>query len=203
MRPVYILLARTETLFSRCIHLATGDAYTHASLALEGDLSRMYSFARRWRRIPCFGGFVQERVDGGVYADYPNAPCALYELWIPEAAHARLCKDMDSFYANRFRWRYNYLGAAANFFGKSHRGKQARFCSEFVTQALLDAGALPACSEARPFLDPARVRPSMLASFPGARCVYVGSLHGLAEFLAPRRKPSFSYPLWTYPQPQR
>ena len=79
MPSVYILLARTETFFSRAIHVATGDPYTHASLALNRDLSRMYSFARRWRRMPCIGGFVKERVDGGIYGDNPNAPCAVFE----------------------------------------------------------------------------------------------------------------------------
>ncbi len=186
MRSVYILLARTDTFFSRAIHTATGDPYTHASLALNRDLSHMYSFARRWRRVPCFGGFVKEEVHGGVYADYPNAPCALYEIRVSEEAHARLCDYVEALYAHRYRWGYNYLGAAANFFGKSYRGRQVRFCSEFVAQALLEAGAFPSCSEAGAFMDPARVRPSMLAQFPGARCVYTGSLHGLPETFGSR-----------------
>lgn len=202
MRSVYILLARTGTFFSRAIHAATGDPYTHASLSLDGDLSHMYSFARRWRRMPCFGGFVRERVDGGIYGDHPNAPCALYEIRVPEEAYKRLSAYMDSLYAERFRWHYNYLGAAANFFGKSHRGKRRCFCSEFVAQALLETGATPFCPEARPFLDPAMVRPSMLAHFPGARCVYVGNLHQLSQSLRPRPAGLFAYPCYSSPQPQ-
>ena len=201
MPSVYILLARTETFFSRAIHIATGDPYTHASLSLNRDLSRMYSFARRWRRMPCIGGFVKEWVDGGIYGDNPNAPCAVFELRISEEAYARLCAYMDSLYAHRFRWRYNYLGAAANYFGKSHRGKQACFCSEFVVRALREAGAIPTCPEAEPFLDPARVRPSMLAHFPGARCVYVGNLHDLPNALSPQPVSRFVYPCYASPQP--
>ncbi|MEA5058591.1 MAG: hypothetical protein VB049_00935, partial [Candidatus Pelethousia sp.] len=161
MRSVYILLARTETIFSKAIHAATGDPYTHSSLALDRELTQMYSFARRWKRLPCFGGFIRERVDRGIYGENPHAPCALYELSVSEEAYARLSVCVGDLYAQRFRWRYNYLGAAANFWGKSRRGKRSRFCSEFVAQALLDAGAIPKCPESQPFLDPARVRPSM------------------------------------------
>lgn len=179
MPSVYILLVRTGTVFSRAIHIATGDPYTHASLSLNRDLSRMYSFARRWRRMPCIGGFVKEQVDSGIYADNPNAPCAVFELQVSKEAHERLSAYLDSLYAHRFRWGYNYLGAAANFFGRSYQGKHTCFCSEFVVRALLKAGVIPACSEAEQFLDPARVRPSMLAQFPGARCIYMGNLQDL------------------------
>ena len=193
MRSVYILLARTETFFSRAIHVATGEPYTHASLSLNRDLSSMYSFARRWRKVPCFGGFVKEKVDGGVYGDHPNAPCALYEIRVSESTHNRLCEYVAALYEHRYLWHYNYLGAAANFFGKSHCGNHSRFCSEFVAKALLDSGALPTGSESRPFLDPGRVRPSMLAELPGAHCVYKGNLHELPEAVAPQPQSRFIY----------
>ena len=35
-RTVYILLTRSDTWFSRLIHLATDDCYTHASISLDG-----------------------------------------------------------------------------------------------------------------------------------------------------------------------
>ena len=35
-KSVYILLTRSGTWFSRLIHLATDDSYTHASIGLDG-----------------------------------------------------------------------------------------------------------------------------------------------------------------------
>ena len=35
-RTIYILLTRSGTWFSRLIHLATADSYTHASIGLDG-----------------------------------------------------------------------------------------------------------------------------------------------------------------------
>ena len=45
-KTVYILLTRSGTWFSRLIHLATDDRYTHASIGLDGPTGPFYSFAR-------------------------------------------------------------------------------------------------------------------------------------------------------------
>ena len=37
-RTIYILLTRSGTWFSRLIHLATADSYTHASIGLDGPI---------------------------------------------------------------------------------------------------------------------------------------------------------------------
>ena len=51
-RTIYILLTRSGTWFSRLIHLATQDRYTHASIGLDGPDGPFYSFARKYR-WPC------------------------------------------------------------------------------------------------------------------------------------------------------
>lgn len=201
MPSVYILLTRTGTLFSRAIHAATGDPYTHSSLALDGDLAHMYSFARRYRRLPLVVGFVRETLDRGIYGANPHAPCALYEIPVSSEAYRCICRRIDNLYARRFHWRYNILGVIANYFGKIHRSRNRRFCSEFVAECLLEAGAIPFCTEAAPFLEPAGVRPAMLADLPGARCVYTGKLTGLLENLKPFTINSFTYSCYTYTAP--
>lgn len=45
-KTVYILLTRSGTWFSRLIHLATDDCYTHASIGLDGPAGPFYSFGR-------------------------------------------------------------------------------------------------------------------------------------------------------------
>ena len=66
-RAIHILLTRSGTWFSRLIHLATQDDYTHASIGLDGPAGPFYSFARKyehfalppdwWRsRSPAAGG---------------------------------------------------------------------------------------------------------------------------------------------------
>ena len=88
MQSIYVLITRTNTLLSRSIRLATGAEYTHVSLALDRGLTRMYSFARRFDRIPFFAGLVHESLDEGVYSRNGSAPAALYELQMSDAAYA-------------------------------------------------------------------------------------------------------------------
>ena len=67
MPCVYILLTRTDTLFARLLHGVGGNKYTHASLALDRDLVRMYSFARRYEPFMLPGGFIRENIHAGVF----------------------------------------------------------------------------------------------------------------------------------------
>ena len=50
-RTVYILLTRSGTWFSRLIHLATQDSYTHVSIGLDGPTGPFYSFARKYEHF--------------------------------------------------------------------------------------------------------------------------------------------------------
>ena len=59
-KTVYILLTRSETWFSRLIHLATDDRYTHASIGLDGPFGRFYSFARKQERFALPAGLETE-----------------------------------------------------------------------------------------------------------------------------------------------
>ena len=56
-RAVYILLTRSGTWFSRLIHFATRDDYTHASIGLDGPAGPFYSFARSTSTSPCPPGW--------------------------------------------------------------------------------------------------------------------------------------------------
>lgn len=58
-RTIYILLTRSGTWFSRLIHLATADSYTHASIGLDGPIGPFYSFARKYSH------FASRRAGGG------------------------------------------------------------------------------------------------------------------------------------------
>ena len=64
-RAVYILLTRSGTWFSRLIHFATRDDYTHASIGLDGPAGPFYSFARKYERFALPAGLVEERVGPG------------------------------------------------------------------------------------------------------------------------------------------
>lgn len=79
-KTVYILLTRSGTWFSRLIHLATDDCYTHASIGLDGPAGPFYSFGRLDPRFALPAGLVQERLDGQSHGRPGDAP-GVYVSW--------------------------------------------------------------------------------------------------------------------------
>ena len=96
---VYILLTRSGTWFSRLIHLATADVYTHASIGLDGPHGPFYSFARKYHRFALPAGLVEEYPQWN-QADLSQArPHCLYELKVSQETFSQLRRKLASMYA--------------------------------------------------------------------------------------------------------
>lgn len=59
---IYVVFSATPTGMGRIIRLATRHNYNHVSLSLSQDIRKLYSFARYYRTIPLYGGFVEESI---------------------------------------------------------------------------------------------------------------------------------------------
>lgn len=99
-KTVYILLTRSGTWFSRLIHLATDDCYTHASIGLDGPAGPFYSFGRLDPRFALPAGLVQERLDGSPMGGR-ETPWCLCELEVSSQAYDHLKQQLSSMYARR------------------------------------------------------------------------------------------------------
>lgn len=171
-RTVYILLTRSGTYFSRLIHLATQDDYTHASIGLDGPAGPFYSFARKHAQFALPAGLVEETVT----ADRWAVPCCLYELQVSEDAYLRLRRRLRSMYAQREIYRYNLFGLLACWFHFPLRRRNHYFCSQFVAAVLEDCGAV------RLPKDSALLRPADFCGVDALRLIHRGHL---AELSAP------------------
>ena len=72
MKNVYVLLTRAQTATSALIHLATGDLYTHVSLAYDDSLESLCSFARLYYPLPLPGGLIREEIRKGHFSHFKN-----------------------------------------------------------------------------------------------------------------------------------
>lgn len=176
MKSVYILLVRTNTVFSRVIHKMTDAQYTHAALALDRHLNRMYSFARRHEYFPFIAGFIHENLYRGVYAKNKNAPCALYELKIPEKSYVEIADKITEMLYDYDKYHYNFLGTITNLFQIGYRRRYHYFCSQFVAQMLDKTGVIQFPK------DTLLMRPMDFARLPELKEVYKGTLGDLIRF---------------------
>ena len=168
-RAIHILLTRSGTWFSRLIHLATQDDYTHASIGLDGPAGPFYSFARKYEHFALPAGLVEEQVAGRRRA----VPCCLYELRVSQDTYIALRRQLQAMYAQREEYHYSVLGAFACYFNLSLQRRHHFFCSQFVAGLLADCGAVELPKP------PTLLRPADFCSLKGLRPVHRGLLDGI------------------------
>lgn len=66
-KNIYIILTRSDTFISRLIGFLTKEPFTHASIAFDDSLDRMYSFARLNPKMPLPAGLKEENIHRGFY----------------------------------------------------------------------------------------------------------------------------------------
>lgn len=139
MRTLYVLLTRTHSLPSRLIHAATGDGFTHVSIALDRDLTALYSFARKYARTPLPAGLVRENLHEAIYARSGRSLCALYKIDVSDAQFYTVQAKIASMLSAKKAYRYNLLGVLLCKLDLAYERRHHMFCSQFVASLLADA----------------------------------------------------------------
>lgn len=137
-KKAYIILTDTKTRFSKLSRIITKDPYNHVSIALDEDLSSIYTFALATAANGLKGGFKIENLDilkGSAYS--------IYSIGVTEESHLALQEYMDDLTRNIDNTRYNHVGLFA-FLRKRKPSKsvseEMMICSEFVVHAFRRAG---------------------------------------------------------------
>ncbi len=177
MHTIYVLLSRSNTNCARLIRLMTACRYNHSSISLSPTLDCFYSFGRRRINNPLIGGFIEERLQAGIFARNAHQPCALYALDISDDAYARLERKIAVCTENYPAYRYNFLGAALTYFGIPLERKHHYLCSQFVAYMLELSGA---CTLPRPV---SLMQPMDFTAIPELRLIYTGELGGVISHL--------------------
>lgn len=157
-KNIYIVLTRTTTVLARLIAHVTGDQYTHASIALDQDISVMYSFGRKQRYNPFIGGFCQEYMDQGVLGDCRVLPYALLRIKVTQAQYDKVQTLLQTYIQNADQYHYNYAGLLFARMGKQYKCSQRFYCSEFVYDLLEQCAIIQADQ-------PTAIRPQELMQY--------------------------------------
>lgn len=142
MKSVYIILSRSGTLYSHVVHFVTAGGYTHASLALGPGASRVYSFSRKYARLPLPSPLVREDVPGSYMSRHPEIPCALYRLGVSGEQYNKISQKVEDMLEDGVKYRYSLLGSALCALDIAHERGYHYFCSQFVAAVLTESGAL-------------------------------------------------------------
>lgn len=177
-RTVYLLLTRSETYFSRLIHLFTKGEFTHASIGLDGPTGAFYSFARKYPQFPFPGGLIREQVDRGFFSLHPHIPCCLYALTVSEDTYQSIRGRIQVMYQQKEKYHYSVLGAMTSYFKLPLVRRNHKFCSEFVAELLYESGAVELGQ------DPALTHPMDICRLRGLRPILRGEVGTLSQSVA-------------------
>jgi hypothetical protein len=138
-KQVYLLLTNTGSFLTKLIKLYTQKPYNHASIAIDSQLSEVYSFGRKTVRNPFIGGFVKEDVKAGLFK---QADCVIYSITVTEEQIQKLNHMFKKFEAKKKDYRYNFLGLFGVMFNIPIKRKNAFFCSQFVAFLLKESNII-------------------------------------------------------------
>ena len=138
-RYIYIVFSSTPNRIGRTIRAVTGEAYNHASIALDEKLTRMYGFARRYYRTPLYGGFVRETLSRYHHKGQSSHFCVC-RLPVTDEQYCQLDALLTEMFENREHYLYNHLSAVVSLFRCQAKAKDAYTCIEFIVQLLCDLG---------------------------------------------------------------
>lgn len=144
MQNIYILLTRSPSIISKAISYSTGDNYTHSSLAYDDKLYTLCSFARKYSRLPLPAGLVRERLESGFFELHKDIPCALLSLRVDDEVYDSITKKVDGMLLRSKDFHYDIFGLLLCKIGRESKRDNHYFCSRFVSEVLLESGAIEA-----------------------------------------------------------
>lgn len=170
MNRLYVIISCTNTKMGWCIRKALNEPYNHVSVALDRELSNIYSFARRKYYTPFVGGMVRESVNILTYNKSKNTDVKIYALEISKENYDAITQQISSMYQERNKYYYNYLGALKLFIKYSGQTTRAYTCLEFAMEILKSAGIKVSYDEMR------KMTPGKLTQLLHNKLVYEGNL---------------------------
>ena len=136
MRKIYIVLSFTGTVLARIIRFYTKKEYSHVSIALDEDLSRMYSFGRLNPYNAFVGGFVHEGINFGTFGRFKNTKCSIKCLEVTDDQYYKLKSLIRKFERTKKEYKFNVIGLFTVALKLKIQKEKSFYCAEFVKYVL-------------------------------------------------------------------
>lgn len=131
-KKIYIILTHTGTVLSRIIRGYTGADYSHVSISLDKELTKMYSFGRLNPYNPFIGGFVHEGIDFGTFKRFYKTEAEVYSMELTDWQYKKIKRMIKKIQKNKEAYKFNIIGLFAVGLNIRIERKNYFYCAEFV-----------------------------------------------------------------------
>jgi hypothetical protein len=176
MKSIYLVFSRTGTWLSRLISLFVEGKYAHASISLDDKFTQMYSFGRIKADNPFIAGFTEENLYNGVYKKFSRSECLIYKLDVTEEQYEILKEEINKFFIEKHKYKYNFLGLFGVVLNKPIRRRNHYFCTEFVSEVLMKTNIYNLDK------NPALTKPDDLIAIENKEIIYEGFINNYVSF---------------------
>jgi hypothetical protein len=170
MKKIYIMLSYTGTAPSKIIKLFSKEKYSHVSIALDSQLTELYSFARKRVNNPFIAGFIKEDISNGVYKKFYNTKCYIYSIEVTDEQYEKIKNIIREFEVKKHSLHYNIIGLLGVMLNVPIERRNHYFCSQFVSEVLLRSGVINFD------IPPTLVQPGHFYKIENKNVVYTGLL---------------------------
>lgn len=167
MKKIYIILTFTGTWLSRVVRVYTRKEYSHVSIALDEDLTKMYSFGRLYPYNPFLAGFVHEGIDHGTFKRFKKTKTKIYSMEIPEEKYEHIEEIINSVAQKKNTYKFNFIGLLALTLNVKVKRERCFYCAEFVKYVLEQSNVIEL---------PELIKPDDFNNLSGISEVYKGLL---------------------------
>ena len=138
---IFMMFSSTPSKMGRFIRTITKNRFNHVSLCLDIEGVTLYSFARKYRRHPFYGGFVKESSTRFIHNDR-FAHIKLCAIPVTEEQYTLVKHYMRTMESAADLYIYNHLSAIGTIVNKRIRIENAYTCVEFNAKILREIGII-------------------------------------------------------------
>lgn len=134
-KSIYILISQTNTRFGKLIRKFGKIQYNHASIALDSELSEIYSFARQRHSLVLTGKLVKENISRFTLNRATNINATIFEVPVTEEQYDEIKVLIEEIYNDK-EYLYNLFSVLTYPLTKGLSVYKAFTCNEFAMYVL-------------------------------------------------------------------
>lgn len=139
-RYIYVILTQSVAKTGKMIQMFTKAKYSHASISLDKDLNKMYSFARLKYHTPLVAGFTKENIDTLSLGHEDKVNVKVFRIPVTNNQYKKLERNIEYFKQNSARYKYNFFKLIFYLTPFEFKIKDTYVCTEFVSECLASVG---------------------------------------------------------------